>query len=198
MNGHTSVIRQTSFFCKPVTWLLIPVTGCFCGQESVTWMSYVSIACVIVYVIGHAIGASESDPPVLTCTHSDYNTLKSWMLFGWAQTCHHVFFCKLALSCSRHELCRCDAQRVMVYRERFGCGQPHRVLFRSHSQRGDHRDVQAVSPALRLHGWRLRPLAVQLHSRPRFPLHGGQFTHNSPGATVCYSHCNQLQMFLTA
>lgn len=109
-----------------------------------------------------------------------------------------MFFCKLALGCLRHKLCRGDAQRVMVYCERFGCGQPHRVLFRSHSQRGNHRDVQAVSPALRLHGWRLRPLAVQLHCRPRFPFHGGQFTHNSLGATVCYSNCNQLQRLLTA
>ncbi|XP_013875828.1 solute carrier family 2, facilitated glucose transporter member 5 [Austrofundulus limnaeus] len=34
-------------------------------QESVTWMPYVSIACVIVYVIGHAIGASPI-PNVVT------------------------------------------------------------------------------------------------------------------------------------
>ncbi|KAM4562529.1 solute carrier family 2, facilitated glucose transporter member 5 [Odontesthes bonariensis] len=34
-------------------------------QESVTWMPYVSIACVIIYVIGHAIGASPI-PNVVT------------------------------------------------------------------------------------------------------------------------------------
>ncbi|KAF3860329.1 hypothetical protein F7725_000584, partial [Dissostichus mawsoni] len=34
-------------------------------QESVTWMSYGSIACVIIYVIGHAIGPS-SIPNVVT------------------------------------------------------------------------------------------------------------------------------------
>ncbi|KAL3064123.1 hypothetical protein OYC64_000413 [Pagothenia borchgrevinki] len=34
-------------------------------QESVTWMSYGSIACVIIYVIGHAIGPS-SIPTVVT------------------------------------------------------------------------------------------------------------------------------------
>ncbi|XP_072223239.1 solute carrier family 2, facilitated glucose transporter member 5 [Leuresthes tenuis] len=34
-------------------------------QESMTWMSYVSIACVIIYVIGHAIGASPI-PNVVT------------------------------------------------------------------------------------------------------------------------------------
>ncbi|KAK5863444.1 hypothetical protein PBY51_000473 [Eleginops maclovinus] len=34
-------------------------------QESVTWMSYVSIACVIIYVIGHAIGPSPI-PTVVT------------------------------------------------------------------------------------------------------------------------------------
>ncbi|XP_041859351.1 solute carrier family 2, facilitated glucose transporter member 1a [Melanotaenia boesemani] len=34
-------------------------------QDSVTWMPYVSIACVIIYVIGHAIGASPI-PNVVT------------------------------------------------------------------------------------------------------------------------------------
>uniref|UniRef100_A0A669CJZ5 Solute carrier family 2, facilitated glucose transporter member 5 n=2 Tax=Oreochromis TaxID=8139 RepID=A0A669CJZ5_ORENI len=36
-------------FCNP---------ACLCLQETVTWMPYVSIACVIIYVIGHAIGPS--------------------------------------------------------------------------------------------------------------------------------------------
>ena len=29
------------------------------SQESLSWMPYLSIACIIVYVIGHAIGPSE-------------------------------------------------------------------------------------------------------------------------------------------
>lgn len=36
-------------------------------------MPYVSITCVIIYVIGHAIGPSESDPPHVIYTHTDYN-----------------------------------------------------------------------------------------------------------------------------
>uniref|UniRef100_A0A3P9C5N6 Solute carrier family 2, facilitated glucose transporter member 5 n=1 Tax=Maylandia zebra TaxID=106582 RepID=A0A3P9C5N6_9CICH len=34
------------------------LAACLCLQETVTWMPYVSIASVIVYVIGHAIGPS--------------------------------------------------------------------------------------------------------------------------------------------
>lgn len=47
--------------------------ACLHLQESMTWMPYVSIACVIIYVIGHAIGPSESDPTVLIYARTDYN-----------------------------------------------------------------------------------------------------------------------------
>lgn len=39
--------------------LIIPA-GVFL-QASVMWMSYVSVACIIIYIIGHAIGPSECD-----------------------------------------------------------------------------------------------------------------------------------------
>lgn len=42
--------------------LMITATVGLCSQATVTWMPYVSIACVIIYVTGHAIGPSEYDP----------------------------------------------------------------------------------------------------------------------------------------
>lgn len=51
-------------------------------QESVTWMPYISIACIIIYVIGHAIGPSECDRAgwvvgEVVSTAADDNTLAS-------------------------------------------------------------------------------------------------------------------------
>lgn len=38
-------------------------------------MPYISITCVIVYVIGHAIGPSESGPRHCLFTHTDYSRM---------------------------------------------------------------------------------------------------------------------------
>lgn len=51
----------------------------FCWQENVSWMPYISIACVIIYVIGHAIGPSKPDPPVVIYSDAGYSSCSiSW------------------------------------------------------------------------------------------------------------------------
>ena len=149
---------------------------CLCWQETVTWMPYISIACVIVYVIGHAIGPSESAPAsgyLHTHTHwLQQGAPLAEVLFGWEQPCNNI--------CRKSEtwaswLWR---SRLMMCLQCFGCGWPHLWdLSRSHSLCGDHWDVQAVGQARRLHGRRLRPLALQLHCWPHLPLPRGQL-HN--------------------
>ncbi|XP_036067000.1 solute carrier family 2, facilitated glucose transporter member 7 isoform X3 [Oryzias melastigma] len=66
--------------------------------------------------------------------------------------------------------CVVDAVRQHRVCHRLRHGPRHRT--QSNPQRGDHRDVQAVRQVCSIHGVRLCSLAVQLHRRPRLPLHG--------------------------
>lgn len=69
-------------------------------------------------------------------------------------------------------------REVMERLDCLACGWPPlRDLCRPHSLRGHHWDVQAVGQARRIHGRRLRPLALQLHRRPHLPLPGGQLNN---------------------
>ncbi|KAE8293355.1 Solute carrier family 2, facilitated glucose transporter member 5 [Larimichthys crocea] len=61
--GHLSVLSLLSQ--RSLRWQLVSIIIMNMGQqlsgvnaETVTWMPYTSIACVIIYVIGHAIGPS--------------------------------------------------------------------------------------------------------------------------------------------
>lgn len=72
--------------------VIITVAAGLCWQDSVTWMPYVSIACVIIYVIGHAIGPSESDNHWL-----QQGAPLAEVLFGCDQTCNDIC-CTFALT----------------------------------------------------------------------------------------------------
>lgn len=152
---------------------MLRAAACLCWQETVTWMPYISITCVIIYVIGHAIGPSESDP---TSGYFPTHWLHqgpplAQVLFGCEQTCNDTW-CKSALSCLRQQ---CFRLRERWCVECFGCvWLTTSVLCRPHSLCGDHWDVQAVGQARCLHGCRVSPLAVQFHRWPRLPLPWGQ------------------------
>lgn len=78
---------------------MLRAAACLCLQEMVTWMPYISITCVIIYVIGHAIGPSESDPTTgyLHTRWLHQAPPLAEVLFGCEQTCNHTW-CK-----SRHQ-----------------------------------------------------------------------------------------------
>lgn len=62
---HTEL--NPSCFLPCCLFLLKSICAALCWQASVTWMPYVSITCVIIYVIGHAIGPSELSTHTHTC-----------------------------------------------------------------------------------------------------------------------------------
>lgn len=157
---------------------MITAAAGLCWQESVTWMPYISITCVIIYVIGHAIGPSESDPTTgYLHTHwLQQGPPLAEVLFGCDQT-YNDTCCKSALSCFETWASSRWPWRVVARLLLLLLWLTAFVLCRSHSLCGDHWDVQAVSQACCLHGGRIRPLALQLHCRPRLPLPRGQL-HN--------------------
>lgn len=145
-------------------------------------MSYISIACIIIYIIGHAIGPSECDRASVGGWGGCFDTRRwqhsglhySGVLFRREQTCNDT-----------RRVCLVDVSVLGQTLGSDGASKPvwlavdhiWVICCRSHPLRGHHRDVQAVSPACRLHGRRVCPLAVQLHRRPRLPLPRGQISN---------------------
>nr|KAF6508077.1 solute carrier family 2 member 5 [Rousettus aegyptiacus] len=121
------------------------LTAALALQDSVSWMPYLSIACVISYVIGHALGPSMYPEllPRLRCPPSCTIGSSSPERPGEAQ---------LPLSPG-------SGQSVL------------RAKKWSHPRAVHHRGLPAVLPVVRLHGGGQRPLALQLHRGLGLPLH---------------------------
>lgn len=162
--------------------LIIPSAGGgVLWQESTTWMPYISITCIIIYIIGHAIGPSECDRASVGGWGGCFDT-RRWQHSGLHQS--GVLFRREQTCNDTRRVCLVDVSVLGQTLGSDGASKPvwlavdhiWVICCRSHPLRGHHRDVQAVGPARRLHGRRVCPLAVQLHRRPRLPLPRGQIS----------------------